>query len=122
MHGIAEYVVTELDTMQNDMFTKAKKIRDDNIAVAHNWEEFMAELNKKKCVLTPWCETLESEELVKQRSKEESTKAENEGEEILTGSAKTLCIPLEQPPLPEGTKCFITGTPATKWVLWGRSY
>jgi prolyl-tRNA synthetase len=37
-------------------------------------------------------------------------------------AAKTLCIPLEQPPLPEGTKCFISGKPAKKWVLWGRSY
>lgn len=36
--------------------------------------------------------------------------------------AKTLCIPLEQPPLPEGTKCFKTGRPAKNWALWGRSY
>ena len=36
--------------------------------------------------------------------------------------AKTLCIPLEQPPLPEGTKCFASGKPAKNWALWGRSY
>ena len=36
--------------------------------------------------------------------------------------AKTLCIPLEQPDLPEGTKCFRSGKPAKNWVLWGRSY
>jgi prolyl-tRNA synthetase len=36
--------------------------------------------------------------------------------------AKTLCIPLEQPELPEGTKCFVTGKPAKNWALWGRSY
>lgn len=36
--------------------------------------------------------------------------------------AKTLCIPLEQPDLPEGTKCFRTGRPAKNWALWGRSY
>ena len=82
----------------------------------------MSELNKKKIVLTPWCESLESEELVKQKSKDESCKAENEGEEVLTGSAKTLCIPHQQDPIPEGTKCFVTGAPATKWVIWGRSY
>jgi len=36
--------------------------------------------------------------------------------------AKTLCIPSEQPSLPEGTKCFRSGKPAKNWVLWGRSY
>ncbi len=92
------------------------------MAKAYNWEQFMSELNQKKIVLTPWCEEEESEKIVKERSKEESKTAENEGEEILTGAAKTLCLPLDQPPLPEGTKCFITGKPATKWALWGRSY
>jgi prolyl-tRNA synthetase len=37
-------------------------------------------------------------------------------------AAKTLCKPFDQPPLPEGTKCFVSGLPATTWVLWGRSY
>ena len=39
-----------------------------------------------------------------------------------SAAAKTLCIPFEQPPLPEGTKCFFTGKPAVNWTLWGRSY
>lgn len=37
-------------------------------------------------------------------------------------AAKTLCKPFDQPPLPEGTLCFVSGLPATTWVLWGRSY
>lgn len=36
--------------------------------------------------------------------------------------AKTLCIPLEQPELPPGTKCFASGKDAKNWALWGRSY
>ena len=36
--------------------------------------------------------------------------------------AKSLCIPREQPELPEGTKCFVTGKPAKNWCLFGRSY
>ena len=36
--------------------------------------------------------------------------------------AKTLCLPLEQPELPEGTLCFASGKPAKNWALWGRSY
>jgi prolyl-tRNA synthetase len=36
--------------------------------------------------------------------------------------AKTLCIPFDQPPLPEGALCFASGKPAKNWALWGRSY
>jgi prolyl-tRNA synthetase len=40
----------------------------------------------------------------------------------LSGAMKTLCIPLEQPEMPEGQKCFFTGKPAKRWCLFGRSY
>ena len=41
----------------------------------------------------------------------------------LTGAAKTLCIPFEQPPMPAGQKCFAgCGHDATAYTLWGRSY
>mmetsp|Transcript_30797 Transcript_30797/g.94396 ORF Transcript_30797/g.94396 Transcript_30797/m.94396 type:complete len:139 (-) Transcript_30797:409-825(-) len=48
---------------------------------------------------------------------------EEEDERSATQLAvKTLCIPYDAPPLPEGTKCFISGKPAICWTLWGRSY
>ena len=56
----------------------------------------MDQLNSKNIVLTPWCNTNECELIVKEKSKEQSKKIlEEEGEELLTGSAKTLCIPFE---------------------------
>jgi prolyl-tRNA synthetase len=57
------------------------------------------------------CDTVEAEEDVRKRS----ATADAMG-------AKTLCIPLEQPELPAGTACFITGKEAKNWALWGRSY
>ena len=63
--------------------------------------------------LAPWCEDPESEEWAKKKSNEESETG---------GGVKSLCIPFSQPPLPPGTKCFITGRPATSWTLFGRSY
>jgi prolyl-tRNA synthetase len=45
-----------------------------------------------------------------------------EDEEVLTGSAKTLCIPFEQEPLQAGTKCFACGQDAQLRALWGRTY
>lgn len=112
----------DLETIQHDMLARATAERDANIAHADNWDDFMTELNKKKIVMAPWCGSVECEENVNQKSKEESKSAENEGEEVLTGAAKTLCIPMEQEPLAEGTKCFCSGLPATKRALWGRSY
>jgi prolyl-tRNA synthetase len=41
----------------------------------------------------------------------------------LTGAAKTLCIPLEQPDMPPEQACFCgCGSGAVAWTLWGRSY
>ena len=61
--------------------------------------------------LAPWADEKEVEEDVRKRS----ATADAMG-------AKTLCIPFEQPELPEGTKCFASGKPAKNWALWGRSY
>ena len=101
-----------LEEMQAEMFARAKAKRDAAVVTVTSWDGFVAALDEKKMVLTPWCETKESEELVKKR-----TQADSEG-----GAAKTLCIPFEQPPLDENTKCFVTGERATAWVVWGRSY
>lgn len=47
----------------------------------------------------------------------------NEEEALLTGSAKTLCIPMDQSKeLKEGATCFACGEKATVTALWGRCY
>jgi len=119
---IAEKMLSELEFIHDAMYQNACKARNERTKAADNWDDFMAELNKRNVVLTPWCDQKECEITVKNRSKEESKAAENEGEELLTGSAKTLCKPLEQAPLAEGTKCFHCGSLATTRVLRGRSY
>jgi hypothetical protein len=48
---------------------------------------------------------------------------EEDGRNVgLTGSAKALCVPFEQPEMPDGQLCFVSGEVAKKWVLFGRSY
>lgn len=101
-----------LETMQQEMLDSARRMMEASNVVVTKWEDFVPALDQKKFCMTPWCEDPESEEEVKVRSA-----AESDG-----GAAKTLCIPYDQPPMPEGTKCFITGKPAKRWVLWGRSY
>ena len=69
------------------------------------------------------CNDENEEDNVKDKSKEEALQGEEEDERTATSAAaKTLCIPYDQPELPEGTKCFFTGRPAVNWTLWGRSY
>ena len=126
--GLGVDIKKRLDDIQTAMFEKAKKDRDDHVVKITEWKDFVPNLEKNNLVLAPWCdpEDVETEEMVKAKSKEESLKnAGLEGEDDRTATsvaAKTLCIPFDQPELPEGTKCFATGKPATCWVLWGRSY
>jgi len=114
----AERLKQILDDIQREMFEKAKKERDERLSTVLNWKEFMDELNKKNLCLAPWCNTSHCEEQIKIRSKEESTHQEAE----LTGSAKSLCIPLEQKPLAANQKCVQCGQDAKLWCLFGRSY
>lgn len=117
-----------LGEIQTTMFEKARALRDEHIIKITEWEDFVPNLEKNNLVLAPWCdpEDDEWEEWVKTKSKDESLKnAGLEGEDERTSTsvaAKTLCVPFDQPELPEGTKCFASGKPATCWVLWGRSY
>ena len=110
--GFEERVAALLETIQHDMLARARAERNSRIATVMEWKDFVPALDRKMMVLTPWKESVRLEEEVKKKSQEEST----------GGAAKTLCIPFEQPPMPEGCKCFVSGEPATKWVLWGRSY
>jgi len=41
---------------------------------------------------------------------------------MLTGAAKTMCIPFEQTPLEAGQKCFACDRDAKVRALWGRSF
>jgi prolyl-tRNA synthetase len=52
----------------------------------------------------------------------EEAEAEAEAEGKMTGSAKALCIPLDQEGLAPGARCFACDLPARCLILWGRSY
>jgi len=126
--GLGAVIKEKLEEIQSTMFEKAKAARDEHIVQVTEWKDFVPNLELNNLVLTPWCgpEYEDWEDWVKNTSREESLKkAGLEGEDERTATsvaAKTLCIPFDQPELPEGTKCIASGLPATCWVLWGRSY
>ncbi len=126
--GLGAALVVKLEEIQQGLFEKAKKFRDNHLVQVTEWKDFVPNLEKHNLVLTPWCggEHKDWEEWVKNKSREESLAASGEAEEDVRTStsvaAKTLCIPFNQPELPPGTKCFASGKDAKCWVLWGRSY
>ena len=126
--GLGKALVALLETIQQDMFTKAEEARDSHVVQVTDWKDFVPNLEKHNLVLTPWCggKYEEWEDTVKEKSRQESLAARGEDAEdektSTSVAAKTLCIPFDQPELPAGTKCIISGMDATCWVLWGRSY
>ncbi|EFH52243.1 hypothetical protein ARALYDRAFT_323549 [Arabidopsis lyrata subsp. lyrata] len=108
--SLVENVKELLEKIQQNMYEVAKQKREACVQEVKTWDEFIKSFNEKNFILAPWCDEVEVERDVQARTKGE------------TGAAKTLCSPLDQPELPEGTLCFASGKPAKKWTYWGRSY
>ncbi|KAG6620843.1 proline-tRNA ligase [Phytophthora cinnamomi] len=126
---LATRIPALLEQIQQDMLDRATAQRDSHIREVTEWKDFVPALQEGCMVLTPFCNEIEWEEVVKTKSREESLALmglEDEAENAATSAAaKTLCIPYkknDESPVGADTKCFISGKPATCWVLWGRSY
>ena len=61
-------IVAMLDTIQSDMFQKAKRGRDEKLVQVTKWEDFVPALNRHCLVLTPFCDEAEWEDKVKVRA------------------------------------------------------
>ncbi len=98
--------VTELlDTIQKDMFERAKAHRDAHIWDAHNYDEFkeIAE-NKPGFIRAMWCGNQECEDKIK--------------EDL---SVTSRCMPFnDQEQISD--VCACCGKPAHKLVYWGKAY
>ena len=96
-----------LQEIQDGLFQKAKAFRDSNIKKITSLSDFEAyftgeENSAPGFALVPWCEA-------------------GIGHELLAKLKVTpRCQPLDQEPI-SGT-CIFSGKPATKWVLFAKSY
>lgn len=112
-----------LAEIQDNMYERARQETDESVEQIFRWEDFVPCIERGHLALTPFCNEEEWEEEVKKRSKEEALRGlEEDVRTSVSAAAKSLCMPLEQPSLEEGAVCFISGKPATTWMLWGRSY
>ncbi|OLL21686.1 putative proline--tRNA ligase [Neolecta irregularis DAH-3] len=112
-----------LETIQSDMFIKAKTVFDSRIKQITEWEKFVPALDSKNVVLVPWCERDDCEDNIKERSSRQPDDTAVD-EKAPSMGAKSLCIPFDQP---EGIvkgkmKCVACNQDASVWCLFGRSY
>ena len=104
LDGIAQHIIALLEEIQQGMFDKAKKYREEHITKADTWEEFEKLLDEKGGFISAhWDGTEETEAAIKERTK-----------------ATIRCIPLNNPQ--EEGKCILTGKPSRERVLFARAY
>ena len=102
--GLANNVKQLLDDIQQNLFQRAFKFREDHITKVNNWDEFVDTLdNKTGFVSAHWDGTPETEDKIKELTK-----------------ATIRCIPLDNE-LENGT-CVLSGKPSSQRVLFARAY
>ncbi len=101
---LAESVKEMLDTMQHEMFERAKERLYSNIRDAKTYDEFKDLIaNKPGFVRTMWCGSLDCEMKIKEDT-----------------SATSRCMPFEQEQISD--VCVCCGKPAKKLIYWGKAY
>jgi prolyl-tRNA synthetase len=102
--GLAGYVKDLLDDIQQTIYNRALKFRNENIREANSWDEFVQLLDEKAgFIAAHWDGTPETEEKIKELTK-----------------ATIRCIPLDNKQ--EAGKCVLTGNASTQRVLFARAY
>ena len=101
---IAERIPEIMDQMQNDMYNRALKFRDEHTYDATTYDEFKDTIaNKPGFVRAMWC----GDEACELKIKEDTT-------------ATSRCMPFEQHKLSD--VCVCCGKPAKAMVYWGKAY
>ena len=104
MEGLTQTLENLLVEIQNNLFERAKKYRDEHITKVDTWDEFMQVLDTKGGFISAhWDGTSETEDKIKELAK-----------------ATIRCIPLDN--ALENGKCVLTGNASTQRVLFARAY
>ena len=104
----AEEAAKLLETIQKDMFSRAKDFLDSHTYEADSYETFKATVEEKPgFVKALWCGDRACEDKIKEDTK-----------------ATSRCIPMgeEGKPAGNGAVCVCCGKPAKHLVYWGRAY
>jgi prolyl-tRNA synthetase len=102
--GIVAYISNLLEEIQQNLFNRAKKYRDEHITRVDTWDEFIKTLNEiGGFVSAHWDGNPGTEAEIKEKSK-----------------ATIRCIPLNNPQ--EDGKCIFSGKPSKQRVLFAMAY
>lgn len=103
LENIENSVADLLEDIQNNLFQKALKHREEMTRTVDTYDEFKKEIEKGGFILAHWDGTTETEEKVKAETK-----------------ATIRCIPLEGDTTPGF--CMVTGKPSKQRVIFARNY
>ncbi|WP_407494440.1 proline--tRNA ligase [Elizabethkingia anophelis] len=104
IEGLDQYITDLLQTIQQDIFNKAKSFRDEHITRVDTYEEFKKVLEEKGGFISAhWDGTPEEEEQIKEETK-----------------ATIRCIPLDAEE--EDGVSLVTGKPSKRRVLFAKAY
>lgn len=103
LEGVTEFVSDLLAQMQDDLFNKAKKFREDNSHNVDSYDEFKERIEEGGFFHCHWDGTPETEARIKEETK-----------------ATIRCIPLDQ--VKEEGKCMVTGEKSEGRVIIARAY
>jgi prolyl-tRNA synthetase len=102
--GLDIYIANLLEDIQENIYKKAYKFREEHISEANSYDEFKILLDEKPgFIAAHWDGTAETEKRIKEETK-----------------ATIRCIPLNNK-LEDGV-CMVTGKPSTQRVLFARAY
>jgi prolyl-tRNA synthetase len=111
--GVAEYVARLLVDIQQNLFDKAKKFREDYTTSVDSFDDFRSILDASKPELsTPWGGGFISAHW------DGTTETELKIKELTKATIR--CIPLDAPE--EEGMCILTGKPSKKRVLFAKAY
>ena len=103
LNGIEDYIKNLLEEIQQNIYDKALKHREEMTRTVETYDEFKTEIEKGGFILAHWDGTPETEERIKEETK-----------------ATIRCIPLDGDKTPG--VCMVTGRPSKQRVLFARNY
>ena len=103
LEGIVDRIERELESIQDSLFNRALKLREENTFKVDSYDEFKEKIEKGGFFLVHWDGTTETEEKIKEETK-----------------ATIRCIPLDGEE--EEGVCMVTGKPSHRRVIVARSY
>ena len=103
IEGIEDRIERELESIQDSLFNRALKLREENTFKVDSYDEFKERIENGGFFLVHWDGTTETEEKIKEETK-----------------ATIRCIPLEGEE--EEGVCMVTGKPSKQRVIVARSY